>query len=932
MQLNLRKEQVVLLGTVAVLGLLLWQDSSGGGTTSRRSRSRSRSAGEVEFVSHAVPDTRLAQPAADVVDTGEARDLFAPPRDTRPLAPLQVEPPPLPTLWGLRPPAVPSVAPAHYGRYLRADPTPIPVPGLFVLDGGEDDGSEVSGDLGEDGVELIEGEVEALRSLGYVASDARDLLTPEQRAARIESFKAQYDWVRITEGDPLFGRIVNEARYGLPERPEEPLEFVEVFPETGEDRYPGLEPVPFARSRVLDFGFAATTANRLHLRRAELAGQLTASSYAQLLAFGDDCVAHRNEAREALRFAEEAFTRAASFDPQDPAPLLGLARCYEAGFRFEAAYKTYLDLLERFEHRAEVHVGLGQLEARLRLFESAEARLRRAEELERGSYRVQWALGRFLLDRERGAEALQHLESAFRFEPSGPEAIDVRADIRCDLGEAQLFEGLVEQALASFDRALSAVPEHPGALAGRLSALGVGAGGGDPSLRAAAGGAEGFDGRADFELVLARALIELDRGDPAAARDQLELAAQTDPLRAYAAWRALSWLAETRGYPEEALRWIEEAHQADPTDAWTLYQRGRLYAERGDVEGARESLMAALDRELDFTEALAALGELSYLTEAHGEAELFFERALEIDPERQRVHALRGLNLLELGELDQAEAAFEASLALDPNQPAAHGGRAWLSYLRGDAERAITLFAELDDRRRGLAEEDPYRVFAREQLERVNDHIEKEAWTDRFERRQLKNGWDTEEAAGPEVRLEAGQVVVEGVFRQNGITRFYRLLPAPDFVSIEMDVTVGAANNARVGVFLAKERRRGGGQVETQSMVSAAREKEGGLAVLEMDVAQADLPWQDVPDIDGEARWWPAGETVRVRLEKVGEGSESYGRIFVDGVPVRDGISMRRLASSSSELKLGLFVEGQTGLPASVVVDNVEMVYRTHRR
>jgi hypothetical protein len=95
-----------------------------------------------------------------------------------------------------------------------------------------------------------------------------------------------------------------------------------------------------------------------------------------------------------------------------------------------------------------------------------------------------------------------------------------------------------------------------------------------------------------------------------------------------------------------------------------------------------------------------------------------------------------------------------------------------------------------------------------------------------------------------------------------------------------------------------------------------------------MDVAQADPEWTDIPPLPGEGGWWPAGRPVRVRIERVGEGSEATARVFIGGLPVREGIELRRLSSSSSELKLGVFVEGQTGLPAHVLVDEVEMIYR----
>jgi hypothetical protein len=43
---------------------------------------------------------------------------------------------------------------------------------------------------------------------------------------------------------------------------------------------------------------------------------------------------------------------------------------------------------------------------------------------------------------------------------------------------------------------------------------------------------------------------------------------------------------------------------------------------------------------------------------------------------------------------------------------------------------------------------------------------------------------------------------------------------------------------------------------------------------------------------------------------------------------VREGIRLQRLGASTNPVDVGVAVEGQTGLPADVVVDNVEVVYR----
>lgn len=582
--MKLRQEQTLLLLTVGVLGLFMW---SSRGTEALRVRRSSGS--DTVLERHSVPDVSRAQPEArDTAPTG--RDLFAPPRDTRPLPKLEFQPPPIPAASALRPPGVPGVGPQWYGRLLRAEATPSFVADLFPEVDRSADGTlgtfaEPGSASGSDSGSALD----SLRALGAGAAGEEQFLTPDERAARIAGWKQLHDWMRVNEGDPLFGRIENHDRYGLAERTAEALLFVEVDPSTGLERFPGQAPAAYARERVLEFDFADTASNRIAVQRREFDREVSPSVYADLLAFADECVALRLEAREALDVAAEMYRRAAEFDGDDPTPVLGLARCYEAGFRFEEAHDTYLRLLERFDHRPEVHMRLAQLEARLRLFESAEQRLLQAERLGRASWSVQHAFGRFLLERGRDAEAAEHLLTAVQNEPKDSSLGAVRGRIRADLAAALLREGDLEQAADWFERAVQADPTNQRADAGRVACtlLGVDA----ARFKTPATGAAGF------ESLLAQGLRALDAGDAPAARDALQLAAEADPLRAPAAWRALSWLAEISGYPEQAQRWIEAAHRGDPTDAWTLYQRGRLLVRQDDLEGARESLIAALDQE-----------------------------------------------------------------------------------------------------------------------------------------------------------------------------------------------------------------------------------------------------------------------------------------------------------------------------------------------
>ncbi len=911
---NLRKEHVVFGGTLALLALLHFTNSSPTRATTKRPPNSAPS-----FESFVTPKTELALPRPRALDQFD-RDVFSQPTDTRPLPPLALDMPPLPRLSALRPPPSPALDARLFGKLLRADATPTPVSGLFFNadDAGEAEAEleELSGGLGSSTLDLLQAAANAGQK--QIRNES-----PEEREARIASYKKLYDWLRLSETELLFGQIRNDKRFHLKLKDfaNEPIQFVQVDPDNGREKFPGQKPVPYARDRVADFALADTRSNSIGLRLAELDGPMGPVKYGNMLALANDCVEARLEAREALTVAEGLYREAAEYDKQDPTPQLGLARCYEAGFRFDEAYEVYRKLVENFGHRPEVHVGLAELEARLRLFESARERFQYAEDNGgRTNWRVQRAYGRFLFERGEYEAALARLRVAFENEPREPSEARTRAAIRLDLGAALLAVGAVEEAAAAYEKALQAEPDEPRALAGRLQAQRLGA---------AAARSSGTDLDSEFELLLARALLEIEARNWQAARDALAVAAGAEPLRAPEAWRALSWLAEITGNGDDALRWIERAREGDPTDAWVLYQHGRLLAARDDGAGAREAFVAALDQALDFTDALVALGELSLREADHASAERYFERALALDPQRAEVHALRALNQLAQGERDAAKDSADAALAIDSLHPLALAAQAWHTYRSGDSQKSITQYAELNDARRSQPDSDPFRVYAKAQMERIAEHESKFQWSDVFERQQLKNGWTTDEAAGPIVTLSEGALRIEGAFTQNGVVRVFQQYNPAEFVSLELDVTIAPDCNAKVGVFLAKERV-GAGGVQTQSKIGIARRRDGGLVVLTMDTATADENWEDVPSQG--AAWWPTGRPVRLRIERVGEGNQSTGRLLIDGVPVREGFKLPRTAApSGADVRVGVFVEGATGLPAKVSVDNVDIIRRVKR-
>ncbi|MCZ6597234.1 MAG: tetratricopeptide repeat protein [Planctomycetota bacterium] len=911
--MKLRQEQIVFLVFLAIISLMTWRLLSSGPT---EARGGSSGAGDgVELAHHATPDVATALPRAGA-GVIIKRELFAPPSNTEPLPPLDLVEPPRAALAALLPPPEPGPAPRRFD-ILRRRVQHVDLPGLFA---------EVDTDLGEVKFEIFaaveekKSLVQDLKDLG-IASDLIDL-SPEERAALIEGYKQQYDWI-WNEVSYRWGRIENRDRHGLktdPRRAEEELVFTELDPETGAEEFRGMEPVLIEHTNIVEWDFAATVANRIEVRRREIGPTLARGTYDVALRLADHCVLNRLEATRALEIAEELYRLCAAFDTEDPIPRLGLARCFEAGFDFERAFAEYNTLVEEFGHRAEPHARLGALEARFRLFDRAEERLRQAVAVDRGSWEARWLLGRFLADRGHHDEALGHLDLAYKGAPTDPAMLDVRVATRIDLARAQLALGRVAEAGALFGSALSAAPENQVARAGEIATKWLAESAG---MNGSPVAAEPFEEGAGFDLLLARGLEALVAGEHVTAKEQLTSAAAADPLRANMAWRALSFLAEITGFPGEAQRYIELALECDPADAWALHQEGRLFVAQEDYERARQSFMAALEQELDFEDALAALGEMAFRLGAFQDAERYLERAVSIDFDRVELYALRGLNFLLLGSVPDAREAFLAGQALERDHPVCKGGLAWCTYLSGESEEAQVLLRELDDSLRHLPADDPMRVWAVGQIDRIRDHEEKVRWYDGFGRKKLRNDWDFREAAGPQHRIVDGEVVVEGVFRDTGKVLLYRIQTSSLFVSIEADVWIEPQTKSRVGLFIARERARSR-RSDVIAEASVSRHPDGSLQVrIEREKNQPIVTDMEEP--------FPLGQWVRLRIERTGDASAARVTLYSDGIPLVQNAPMASLGRATTPILIGLFVEGEPGRKVLAKYDNVEVVYRRPR-
>ena len=913
--MKVRQEQVVFLVTALGLGGLGYRLVSGSASSLRGGERSSTAAERKHFPA---PDPAVAVPSAAMPPL--ARELFSPPRDTSPLPPLELVEPPRERLAVLLPPTDPGPRASAYGKLLRRTLPAVDLPDLFAQ---REDAA-----LGVEDQEFFDLAGKEDKKPALVPGAAKpkqededsDLdLTPAERAELIAGYKQRYDWIQRGPGDLWFGRIVNPERYGLeidPARAGEALQFVRLKPKTGREYFEniGAPPLSVERDVLERFGFADTVANEIELRARRIGGELTRGSFDEALLLARYCIEVRLDAPRALTIAEELCRRAAAYDPKDPEPRLGLGRCLEAAFRFEDAFQVYQELLAAFPHREEVHVVLAELEARFLLYEQAEARMRAALAMNQGSWISRLGLGRFLVQRGQAREAVEHLKVANQAAPKAPELLPVRVAIRTTLADAHFALGELSEAEAAYRSALAADARHERAQAGLLAAQ---------SLAGKAPSGAGTGEGAGFELLLARGVAALTAGQHEAARDALRLAVQADPLRAHEALAALSVLAEVSGNAEEALRLADEALERDPTYPFALFQKGRLLGLQDDYEGARAALLASLEQELDFEDALVALGDMAFRLGRFEDADRYLERAVAIEGTRAEVYALRGLNLLRLSSVTAARTSFERALELKRNDPTATAGLAWCLYLEGDPQEALIRIAQIEDQRRKEPEADPWRVWSRTQIERLQAHLRQVEWRDSFARKRLANGWQTDESDGVTLGMPGGTVELAGVFDKNGgKARVYRTYDGGAFLSLEADLLIEAGKTSanRIGIFAARERaQRNDTEVIAQALV--ARYREGNVQLLFQRQGQA----ADERDMQ---QTFPLGKWVRLKLERRGESTEATVTLFLDGVPLAENVSLPALGQSKSPLVVGLFVEGDAGREVAVRMDNVSIVTR----
>jgi tetratricopeptide (TPR) repeat protein len=905
----LRREPVFFIITLLVCALLGWRLADAWGNPVERVR-WSRKDRDVPAVR--VPDLKALPAVPPLTDAQKKRDLFAAPRDTRPLEKLQIGPDlPVPEADAfslLLPPPSPAPGMALWHTWLRVPARIEKVD--FTNPEAPADGEATASKPAEKAASAPGGAADA------TAQDTGKPARPDDAA-----LERRYDRLVLKDGPAQWGKILNPRKYDL--KDDEAIVF-QIYDVTT-DR-PFAKALTYTRDRLLTPGYqlAKTIRNEIEIRKRKIVWM--AGNETKMRDFALWCIEQGDDEPAGFVEAQRQLEKVLEFAPKDPANSLALGKLYEATFRYQDAWKLYKSMTDgEFRAHAPSWVARAELERRLHLVKDAQASLERAAQLEPNSYQPKLVLGEFYISQNHPELAIEPLQSAMRDEPSGVEMASTRARIRRRLGEAALATGQMDVAADAFERARKADETDGAATTGHAVVL---------WLRKQVPQAlellnTQIATRPTAAALVTRGSIRLQNRDYAGARQDFDAAVGLDPVRDVRPLSALAFLYFITDHRDDAMQYIDRALQNDPGDPYARYLRGRMRREAGDFEGAGEDLRQAAMAALGFVDPLVELGLLCAVQELYEPADRYYAKAMEFDPKNADVLALRGLNLLKSGQTRRAREAFAASVAIAKEHPVARIGLGISHYLDDNPSAMRMEFAAVRENR---PENDKYRNFAVQTLRTIEIHERKEEMNEGFERNVLSGDWTEQRVQDVQMKIVNGEYRIEKQFEIKGTARLnYRKYRLSEFCSFEADIKIPATggqpddNKSDVIAYIRKEDPKPGNTTAVTFEVAVIKERKraDGTAPVKLRYRNGDESF--VREI---LFMWPEDRAVHVKIEVNDDENRPLGRLWLDQQVVTRDWELKFPRSTASQIDIGVEADADSGLTASVSIDNVRIVRR----
>ncbi len=245
--------------------------------------------------------------------------------------------------------------------------------------------------------------------------------------------------------------------------------------------------------------------------------------------------------------------------------------------------------------------------------------------------------------------------------------------------------GHLEEALASYDKALAIKPDNATALNNRGSAL--------MNLERAEEALASYDKalatKPDYAVALnnrCAALMELKRPEEALASSDGALAVKPNYAEAL---NNRSHVLMALGRHEEALASIDKALAIKPDYVGALNNRGATLMELGRPEEALASYDAALEIQPNYAGALYNRGDTLMALGRAEEALGIYEKVLAIQPGNAGALNNRGSALMKLKRSEEALASYNEALAIKPDYAVALNNRSAALMAFGRHEEAL---------------------------------------------------------------------------------------------------------------------------------------------------------------------------------------------------------------------------------------------------
>ncbi len=255
----------------------------------------------------------------------------------------------------------------------------------------------------------------------------------------------------------------------------------------------------------------------------------------------------------------------------------------------------------------------------------------------------------------QGKNAIAALQNACRLLPRD-------FGVASNLANSLLKEGQIDEALASFGRAIKIKPDF-----------------------------------AEGHYNLGVALQSLRRFDEAVASYSMALKLKPDLIRAQ---NNLGNVLRVLGRPDEALACFKQVLNNNPSFAEGYSNLGNVQKDLGLLDEAELSFRRAVSINPEFAEGHYNLGATLQDLKRNDEALACYQRALTIKPDYTEAHNNLGNTLKDKGQLDEAEASYIKALRSDPYYSMSHSNLLFTLNYHPDksAEEIFQAYRLFDER------------------------------------------------------------------------------------------------------------------------------------------------------------------------------------------------------------------------------------------